>query len=148
MADELGRADHEWRIGQETHVALSVAAAMAFHEAQGRSTTAIRSGDDHDDALNMAASALSRLLTIYTFDEGTRARVAVKLDMLNGKFVRGAMEFRRSNGSVVGSMSVRRGDLTSALSLIKRVGIPFGLALEAEPDETAAKLPAKSPEKH
>ena len=29
-------------------------------------------------------------------------------------------------------MTVRRGDLTSALSLIKRVGIPFGLALGGE----------------
>ena len=147
MADELGRADQEWRITQETHVALAVAAAMAFHEAQGRSTGAIRSRGDHDDALNIAASALSRLLTIYTIDEATRGRVAVKLDVLAGRFVRGATEFRRSNGSIVGSMSVRRGDLTSALSLIKRVGIPFGLAIEDEPGEAAVKPPAKAPEK-
>jgi hypothetical protein len=66
MADELGRADHEWRISQEAFVALPVAAAMAFHAAQGSSAKAIASPQDHDDALNIAASALSRLLSIYT----------------------------------------------------------------------------------
>ena len=142
MTDELGRADHEWRIGQESFVALSVAAAMAFHQAQGRSTAAIDSVEQHDDALNIAASALSRLLAIYTVDEGTRERVATKLDVLSGKFARGATEFRRSNGGVVTSMTVRRGDLASALSLIRRVGIPFGLAIEAEPGEEA-----RSPER-
>ena len=149
MTDELGRADHEWRIAQESFVALSVAAAMAFHEAQGRSTAAIDSPEQHDDALNIAASALSRLLTIYTVDEATRQRVATKVDVLNGKFTRGATEFRRRDGAVVSTMTVRRGDLTSALSLIRRVGIPFGLAIDAEPQEKASapEREARTPEK-
>jgi hypothetical protein len=143
--DESGRADHEWRIAQESFVALSVAAAMAFHEAQGRSTAAVGSAEEHDDALNLAASALSRLLTIYVVDELKHERVATKLDVLNGKFLRGATEFRRSNGVVVTAMTVKRGDLGSALSLIRRVGIPFGLAIEREPDE---KAPAPEREPH
>lgn len=147
MADEHGRADHEWRIHQEGFVALSVAAAMAFYEAQGRSTAAILSPDDHDDALNIAASALSRLVGIYVVDEATCARVAIKLDVVSGKFVRGATEFRHGDGSIVTDMSVRRGDLTSALSLIRRVGIPFGLAIDDTPT-VAAPAPAKTaPEK-
>ena len=149
MADELGRADHEWRIAQESFVALSVAAAMAFHQAQGASTRAIASREDHDDALNIAASALSRLLPIYVVDEALRTRVETKLDVAKGKFMLGATEFHRGDGTVVSSMTVRRGDLTSALSLIKRVGIPFGLALAGEA-EAAPPAPARrrtTPEK-
>jgi hypothetical protein len=138
MAEELGRADHEWRIGQESYLALSAAAALAFHDAQGRSTKAIISRQDHDDALNIAASALSRLLMIYVFDEAARMRVAVKLDVLNGKFASGATEFHRKDGTVLSAMTVRRGELTPALSLIKRVGIPFGLALDGEMRESPA----------
>ena len=147
MADELGRADHEWQIGQESFVALSVAAAMAFHEAQGRSAKAVQSRQDHDDALNIAASALSRLLSIYAVDEATHLRVALKLDVLGGKFVSGATEFRRNDGATVRSMTVRQGDLTSALSLIRRVGIPFSLALgEAAPPAAEAAERRKAPE--
>ncbi len=150
MADEHGRADHEWRIHQEGFVALSVAAAMAFYEAQGRSSSATASREDHDDALNIAASALSRLVGIYVMDEATRARIAIKLDVVSGKFLRGATEFRHSDGSIVTDMSIRRGDLTSALSLIRRVGIPFGLALADEPSEPVSqpvKAPKTTPEK-
>ena len=149
MADELGRADHEWRIGQEAFMALSVAAAMVFHQAQGRSTAAITAPEEHDDALNIAASALSRLLPIYAMDERTHERIATRVDVLRGRFARGATEFRRSDGTVVAWMSVKRGDLTSALSLIRRVGIPFGFAIEREPDEKAPapELPPQTSEK-
>lgn len=140
MSDEFGRADYEWRVGQESFVALSAAAAMAFHEAQDRSTRAVLSPHDHDDALNIAASALSRLLLIYVADEATQRGVATKLDVVSGRFLRGATEFRRHDGSTVTSMTVKRADLTSALSLIKRTGIPFSLAMgEATPSPTPGR---------
>lgn len=142
MPEELGRADQEWRISQEGFVSLPAAAAIVFHQAQGRSARAVASASDHDDALNIAASAISRLVDIYMTDEATHARTPTRLDLLTGKFVRGATEFRRNDGSSVHAMSVKRTDLTSALSLIRRVGIPFGLALEA--DEKAEK-PAPEP---
>ncbi len=135
MSDELGRADYEWRISQESFVALSAAAAIVFHQAQGRSARAVASAVDHDDALNIAASAISRLVEIYVVDEAARTRTPTRLDLINGRFVRGATEFRRIDGTTVRSMSVKRTDLTSALSLIKRVGIPFRLALEADETE-------------
>ncbi len=143
MPDELGRADHEWRISQESFVPLPAAAAIVFHQAQGRSARAVASAADHDDALNIAASAISRLVHIYVVDETARTRTAARLDLINGRFVRGATEFRRTDGTTVRSMSVKRTDLTSALSLIKRVGIPFRLALEA--DETERKIPSRAP---
>ena len=132
MADELGRADHEWRISQEGFVSLPAAAAIVFHQAQGRSARAVASASDHDDALNIAARAISRLVDIYVVDDAAHLRRPTRLDLLTGKFIHGATEFRRNDGSSVHSMSVKRTDLTSALSLIKRVGIPFSLAIEAE----------------
>lgn len=144
MADELGRADHEWRIGQESFLSLSAAAALAFHQAQGGSSKAVVSREDFDDALNIAASALSRLVPIYVVDEAARTRVEVKLEVTSGRFMHGATEFHRRDGSLVIAMTVRRGDLVSALSLIKRVGIPFGLALGSETESPAApRAPAK-----
>jgi len=110
-------------------VSLPIAAAMAFREAQGASPRSLVPLLEREDALNIAASALSRLLAVYTIDKGTNARVATKVDVASGKFQRGAREFRRSNGTLVTSMSVRRDELASALSLIGRVGIPFDLAL-------------------
>ena len=146
MADELGRADHEWRIGQESFVALPVAAALAFHQAQGRSSKAIGSREDHDDALNIAASALSRLVTIHVMDQATSARIPLKLDVGKGKFMRGATEFHGSDGVVLVGMTVRRADLASALSLIGRVGIPFALAVgEAQAPAAQPEAPAKRP---
>lgn len=143
MRDELGRADHEWRISQESFVPLAAAAAIVFHQAQGRSARAVASAADHDDALNIAASALSRLVEIYVVDEAARTRTPTRMSLVSGRFVRGATEFRRNDGTSLRTMSVKRTDLTSALSLIKRVGIPFGLALEA--DEAEGKMPSRAP---
>lgn len=76
-------------------------------------------------------------------DEAARTRMPTRLDLIHGRFARGATEFRRSDGTAVRAMSIKRTDLTSALSLIKRVGIPFGLALEA--DEAGRTTPSRAP---
>lgn len=102
---------------------------MAFREAQGASARSLASFPDREDALNIAASALSRLLPVYVIDEATHAPVATKVDVANGRFLHGAREFRRSNGALVTSMSVKRDELAAALPLIRRVGIPFDLAI-------------------
>ena len=76
-------------------------------------------------------------------DEAVRTRTPTRLDLINGRFARGATEFHRNDGMTVRAMSVKRTDLASALSLIKRVGIPFGLALEA--DEAERTAPSRAP---
>jgi hypothetical protein len=126
---------------EKPFVTLAIAAAMAFREAQGASPRFLASFPDREDALNIAASALSRLLPVYVIDEATHARVATKVDVANGKFLHGASEFRRSDGTLVTSMSVKRDDLASVLPLIRRVGIPFDLAI----GDGSSPLPARTP---
>ena len=126
---------------EKPFVTLAIAAAMAFREAQGASPQSIASFPDREDALNIAASALSRLLPVYVIDEATHVPVATKLDVANGRFLNGAREFRRSDGTLVTSISVKRDELASALSLIRRVGIPFDLAI----GDGIPPLPARTP---
>lgn len=128
MAESLGRSDDEPSIAQELFLALPAAALLAFRHAQGDGASGTVSAQDHEDALNIAASALSRLLAIYAADPAGEARVPFKLDVRQGRFTGGATEFRRHDGAVITAMAVKRADLDSALSLIGRAGIPFGLA--------------------
>lgn len=111
--------------GHGDYMALAAAAAIAFREAHYAGGAA--SAEDLADALNIAASALSRLVTIYAFDAPSDSHVPVVLDLTKGRFVDGAALFRPHalDGSAIGSLAVRHDDLASALSLIRRTGLPY-----------------------
>ena len=114
---------------QNTHdfyFPLPVAAAIAFHQAHGN-TKAIVSRQDYDDALNIAAAALSRLITIYVLRDPREGRVALPVDLTRSHFERGATRLRSAN-ETIGELWVARRELVSALSLIKRTGLPFSFA--------------------
>lgn len=114
---------------QGTHdfyLSLPVAAAIAFHQAH-RNTKAIVSRQDYDDALNIAAAALSRLLTIYVLRDPREGRVALPIDLTQMHFTRGATRLRSGN-EIIGELWVARRELVSALSLIRRTGLPFSFA--------------------
>ncbi len=117
----------DWRIWQQQFMPLSVAAAIAFRQAQ-RGASAIHSASDYIEALDAAAGALSWLIPIYRMDDAMRTRVAIAVDLRHGKFARGASEYRRSDDPVFAPLSVVRGDLTSALSFMRQVGpaLAFG----------------------
>ena len=126
------RTESYWRTLSE-YMAMSVAAAVTFHQVHGN-TNAIITRADYDDALNIAASALSRLITVYT--SGTReGRVPVTVDITRQRFGRGATQLQSPDGSIVDELSVRRSEMVSALSLIKRAGLPFSFA--ALPSESS-----------
>jgi hypothetical protein len=106
---------------------LPVAAAIAFHQAHGN-TKAIVSRRDYDDALNIAAAALSRLVTIYVMRDPREGRVPLAVDLTRSHFTRGATQLHDAH-ETIGRLSVARGELLSALSLIKRTGLPFSFAI-------------------
>jgi hypothetical protein len=110
----------------DLYLSLPVAAAIAFHQAHGN-TRAIVSRQDYDDALNLAAAALSRLLTIYVQSDPRVGRVPLPVDLTKSQFTRGATELR-SGPESVRELWVSRSELVSALSLIKRTGLPFVFA--------------------
>jgi ribosomal subunit interface protein len=146
MADDPVRLDAGWaesneflRDSTDTYVAMSVAAAITFHQAHGN-TRAIISRRDYDDALGIAAAALSRLIPIYTLRDPSEGRVRVVADLTRQRFARGASELHGTDGSSVGALSVVRSDLISAISLIRRTGLPFSFAL-SEPEQAVDTVP-------
>jgi hypothetical protein len=105
---------------------LALAAAIAFHEAHRSATTCV-SRRDYDGALDIAAAALSRLLPVYTLRDPPGERATLVVDLTRARFARGATELC-GQGEAVGELSVARSDLVCALSLIKRIGLPFSFA--------------------
>ena len=115
----------------DLYLPLPVAAAIAFHQAHGN-TKAIVSRQDYDDALNIAAAALSRLLTIYVLRDPRMGRTPLAVDLTQAQFARGATELRSAHERIR-EMWVARGELLSALSLIKRTGLAFSFAIVKGP---------------
>jgi ribosome-associated translation inhibitor RaiA len=121
MHDRL-QTDEVLKSFLEGFVPLPVAAATTFHQAHGNSK-AIVSRQDYDDALNIAAAALSRLIPIYLIRDPLEGRIALAFDLTKQHFARGATELRFHGGTApLRDLSIRRSDLLSALSLIKRNG--------------------------
>lgn len=130
-----------WREGQESFVPLCVAAAITFHQAHG-STRAIRTRNDFDDALNIAASALARLVPIYRSD---RERTAIDIDLTRQAFVHGATRLRSGDGTEIADLCVKRGDVLHASAIIQARGLPFsfvGRAMSPRQNHLLAALPA------
>jgi len=106
------------------YLPLSVAAAAAFH-AVHHNTKAITNRRDYDDALNIAASTLARLIPIYVSHDPRQGRVALGIDPVADAFTRGATRLRRGDGTLVSGLSVLDADLESALAQLRKSGLPL-----------------------
>jgi|tagenome__1003787_1003787.scaffolds.fasta_scaffold19708874_2 hypothetical protein len=130
---ERSQTDELLKRFQESFVPLPVAAATTFHQAHGNTNAIIRR-EDYDDALNIAAAALSRLVPIYSVLDPRDGRTPVTPDLTQQYFARGATELRSRDATApLRELSIRRSDMLSAISLIKRTGLPFSFALTATP---------------
>lgn len=139
------RTANLWRSITEQRVPMAAAAAMTFHTAHA-GARAMVSRRDYDDALGLAASALSRLLPVYTVGAITGKRVEVRVNLLTHRFALGATQLRARDGSgAVEPLLVQRGDLQFALSIVKRAGLPFGFAL-LSPEVQAKALQHSEPQ--
>jgi hypothetical protein len=111
---------------QDIYLPLPAAAAIVFHEVH-RNANAVVSRSDYDAALSIAAAALSRLISIYTLRNPREGRVAVAVDLTKAQFACGASRLRGTE-ETIGELWVSRREMVSALSLIKRTGLPFSFA--------------------
>jgi hypothetical protein len=139
------RAHASWRANVAEYVSLPTAAAVAFHQTDGNSKATV-GFEDYDKALNIAAAALSRLIPLFTAKNAREARVAITVDLLRQRFTLAATRLIDNDGTNFTDLWVRRSDLMSALSLIRRVGLPFSFALAADAGKddaprAATKLP-------
>jgi hypothetical protein len=140
---EQARANDALRGLENSYVPLAVAAAVAFHQASdGMETIVTR--EDYEDALCMAAAALSRLAPVYQLRDLPEGRVTLHVDLTQRRFARGATELRGGNQPAARDLSIRYGDLQSALSLIKRAGVSFTFALSPASSGAAVDLGQKT----
>jgi hypothetical protein len=117
---ECARVEDLLREAPGEHVDLAIAAACVFHQVYYGPRISLPRRD-YDVALNIAAAALSRLLTVYTLEPGT-GLVALS-PSLAGLFARGATEMRCQNGRRIGELSVQRREMLSAASVIRGTGL-------------------------
>lgn len=113
-----------WRTSDGSHVPLSLAATLAFHEAHDGAGASMPE-PEYDNALDLAAAALSRLLTVYTIDQHTRRPVSAPVSLATGRFRYGATVYEHSNGRATTSLMVQREEVAAAMEVIKATGIPF-----------------------
>jgi hypothetical protein len=126
LRDDCEQVKKIWRSCADVHVPLSLAAALAFHEAHGSATVVPQR--EYEDGLNLAAAALSRLVTIYAIDERTRTPVSARCDLGTGRFRHGASTYEHADGTTMTPLVVPRDHLATAVELIRSTGIPFQLA--------------------
>lgn len=121
---ERARVEGMLKHAQGGFVELALAAAAAFHQANPKSQKRI-ARSDYEGALNIAASAISRLVPVYSSENHRREQVTVSVDITRARFANGAKELRSLEGWSVARLSIRRSDLPSALPLIGRAGLQF-----------------------
>ena len=125
---EYLRTCNLWRSILESDVPMAVAAAMLFHRLYGDRRNLIKRAA-YDEALNIAASALSRLVPVYTIGAVTGRRVEVAINLVTHRFAGRATQLRSLDGDTVTErLFVRRSELLSAVPVIERAGLPFSLA--------------------
>ena len=127
LRNERLHAEQLWRGSLDGHVPLAVAAAMAFHRVCG-STRTIVTRQDYDDALNIAATALSRLIPIYCLEDPRAGRAALAIDLIYESFIKGATRLRVRDGSMRAGLTVLRSDLIGAVAQLRSSGLPLFLA--------------------
>jgi hypothetical protein len=105
-------------------VPLAIAASSAIHMVSRNTHDMIARGD-YDDALDIAAVAISRLVPVFACAHPREGEEALAIDITRERFANGATELRRSDGQKITALFIRHSDMLSALSLIKRTGLLF-----------------------
>ena len=84
---------------------MHVAASLVFHQLNG--------------TLNATALALSQVADVYYLEDGKPVLIP-KADLASGAFEESGATFRAASGRVYRSLSMRRGDLMEAITILRR----------------------------
>jgi hypothetical protein len=102
---------------------LCVAAAFTFHQTR-RNVANLLTQNEYENALDIAAAALSCVASIYTPDQ-RGAPVPVPVNLARQKFCGGAARLQCSDGPIIAPLNIVRGDVLSALVAIERSEIDY-----------------------
>ena len=123
---ERARIEHELQHAADGRVPLPVAAAGAMHLVC-RNTHDLIARSAYDDALNIAAVAISRLVPVFALTDPRQVEEVLGIDVNRERFANGATELRRLDGRKITRLFIRRSDMLSALAFIRRTGNLFSL---------------------
>jgi len=89
--------------------------------------------------LDDVAHALSNIVDIYAPESATAFKALSALQLLNGQFQRGAMVFRSKDGTELTRLTVQRGDMKLAISVLKAAKARFGRSPYSPPSHEAPR---------
>jgi hypothetical protein len=101
--------------GHSQPVPMHVAASLVYHQLNRR----LDLGVTVNGALNSTAFALSQVSDVYFLEEGRLVAIP-RADLAAGSFEESAAIYRAASGRVYRSLSVRRGDLMEAITILRR----------------------------
>jgi hypothetical protein len=105
------------------HIALSVAAALA-HRQLSPGRRAFYDVEHYSEVLNRAAQALIRVAQVHVGDgDGSAPRPLSEPDLEGALVRRGATVLVLADGRLLRHLSVRREDLRSAITILRRAGL-------------------------
>jgi hypothetical protein len=106
------------------HVGLATAAAVVFSQLTGHQVDGTR-GEETKALLNDVAHALSNIVPIY-MKQASGVRRLSPVDLLQGRFERGAQVLRTRDGRELTELSVQRRDMLAAISVLRSAKARFG----------------------
>ena len=106
------------------HVALTTATAIVFYRLTGRQVDGARSAITLA-LLNDVAHAISNVVPVYAADSATSFRALSPVELMQGQFERGAMLFRTKGGTEHRGLTLQRGDMALAISVLRAAKARF-----------------------
>jgi hypothetical protein len=106
------------------YVSLPTAVAQVLYRLTGQQVDGQRS-EQTLALLNDVAHAISNVVSIYAPDSVTSFRALDPIDLLEGRFDRGAMLFRTKDGREFKGLTVQRADMTIAMTVLKAAKADF-----------------------
>ena len=105
------------------HLALPVAAAQAYFQILGR-TPEDKTVANLDRVLNRVAHAITNVVPVHVPD-GAGSRQLLPIELMQAEFRRGATVLLLPNGTELRGMTVRRGDMREAISVLQAIKAQF-----------------------
>lgn len=107
------------------HLGLATACAVIYFRITGESVNP-RRPPLMQAILNDVAHALATMVPIYAPSTYSGVPTALaQLDLIEGKFLRGAQVFRTKHGNELRRLTVQRRDMLSAISILESARISF-----------------------
>ena len=105
---------------------MHVATPLVYHQLNRK----LGLGGPVNGALNSTAFALSQVCDVYYLEDGKPVPIP-RADLASGRFEESGAIYRTASGRVYRSLSMRRGELMEAITILRRARATIGKAKPA-----------------